>query len=347
MTLNLKSNLTHSGCRVLYSGGLNHSKTLCSCVHPFDQANSRLSPHLRIRTGAFRHPTRGSPLQHLVCQVGGLYLVFSLIFLCSTWWCESLSTSTPPPTTTRVVRGDVVRTEGSATFDAWATAQQQHRLAHDIAMSPTNQHTLEPTSRVSSHAAAGETWVVARVLLCNPSDPVASAGGMRQWHDDVDRLLNIAETASNSAKTRSARWRHHESSTSVHSPSVRGARTEDLRAELNRRRAWEGSRITNDLRAELDRMRVYEYADVSMERAWEHCQNIEGQNCDGTSQVIRPTYSCPCPTDLRQPCRCPWITWQVRYLLSYLSRNVSPVSQTLQNIGDIEMRKRLHKLTFI
>jgi hypothetical protein len=27
--------------------------------------------------------------------------------------------------------------------------------------------------------------------------------------------------------------------------------------------------------------------------------------CGGTSQVIRPTYSCPCPTDLRQPCRCP------------------------------------------
>jgi hypothetical protein len=27
--------------------------------------------------------------------------------------------------------------------------------------------------------------------------------------------------------------------------------------------------------------------------------------CDGTSQVIRPTYSCPCLTDIRQPCRCP------------------------------------------
>jgi hypothetical protein len=26
--------------------------------------------------------------------------------------------------------------------------------------------------------------------------------------------------------------------------------------------------------------------------------------CNGTSQVIRPTYSCPCPTDLGQPCRC-------------------------------------------
>jgi hypothetical protein len=25
---------------------------------------------------------------------------------------------------------------------------------------------------------------------------------------------------------------------------------------------------------------------------------------DGTSQVIRPTYSCPCPTDLGQRCRC-------------------------------------------
>jgi hypothetical protein len=24
-------------------------------------------------------------------------------------------------------------------------------------------------------------------------------------------------------------------------------------------------------------------------------------SCDGTSQVIRPTYSCPCPTDIRHP----------------------------------------------
>ena len=59
-------------------------------------------------------------------------------------------------------------------------------------------------------------------------------------------------------------------------------------------------------------------------------------SCDGTSQVIRPTYSCPCPTDIRQPCRCSWITWQVRYLFSYLSRNVSPVWQT---ICSSEMRK--------
>jgi hypothetical protein len=41
---------------------------------------------------------------------------------------------------------------------------------------------------------------------------------------------------------------------------------------------------------------------------------VKVNECDGTSQVIRPTYSCPCPTDIRQPCRCPWTTWQVRYL---------------------------------
>jgi hypothetical protein len=29
------------------------------------------------------------------------------------------------------------------------------------------------------------------------------------------------------------------------------------------------------------------------------------EGCDRTSQVIRPTYSCPCPTDLKHPCRCP------------------------------------------
>jgi hypothetical protein len=27
-------------------------------------------------------------------------------------------------------------------------------------------------------------------------------------------------------------------------------------------------------------------------------------SCDRTSQVMRPTYSCLCPSDLRQPCRC-------------------------------------------
>jgi hypothetical protein len=33
-------------------------------------------------------------------------------------------------------------------------------------------------------------------------------------------------------------------------------------------------------------------------------EEVYVEQCDGTSQVIRPTYSCPCPTDIRQPCRC-------------------------------------------
>jgi hypothetical protein len=47
----------------------------------------------------------------------------------------------------------------------------------------------------------------------------------------------------------------------VRSPSVRGAQTDDLRAELNRRHAGEDAR-------------------VSLERAREHRQNIEGRNLD-------------------------------------------------------------------
>jgi hypothetical protein len=38
------------------------------------------------------------------------------------------------------------------------------------------------------------------------------------------------------------------------------------------------------------------------ERKQEHI--VEGLNCDGTSQGIRPTYSCPYPKDLGQPYRC-------------------------------------------
>jgi hypothetical protein len=57
----------------------------------------------------------------------------------------------------------------------------------------------------------------------------------------------------------------------VRSPSVRAAPTEDLRAELNRRRAAEGAPVSmekfNDLQAELNRRRAGEDAHVSLERA--------------------------------------------------------------------------------
>jgi hypothetical protein len=45
---------------------------------------------------------------------------------------------------------------------------------------------------------------------------------------------------------------------------------------------------------------------ISIFGSQEAVRTTEGTlQCDGTSQVIRPTYSCLCPTDLRQPCRCP------------------------------------------
>jgi hypothetical protein len=55
----------------------------------------------------------------------------------------------------------------------------------------------------------------------------------------------------------------------VRSPSVRGAQTNDLRAELNRRRAREDAR-------------------VSLERARERRQNVEGRNLDQDLAAVAP-----------------------------------------------------------
>jgi hypothetical protein len=70
----------------------------------------------------------------------------------------------------------------------------------------------------------------------------------------------------------------------VRSPSVRGAQTDDLRAELNRWCAGEDARISleraDDLRAALNHRRAGEDARVSLERACEHWQNFKGRNLD-------------------------------------------------------------------
>jgi hypothetical protein len=86
--------------------------------------------------------------------------------------------------------------------------------------------------------------------------------------DDVDRLLGMAHSTSTRSKTRSSRCQH-EASASVRSPSVRDAQTNDLRAELNRRRAEED-------------------AQVSLERARERRQNIDGRNLDQDFVAVAP-----------------------------------------------------------
>jgi hypothetical protein len=78
----------------------------------------------------------------------------------------------------------------------------------------------------------------------------------------------MAHSTSTRSRTRSSR-RQHKASASVRSPSVRGAQTNDLRAELNRRRAGEDAR-------------------VSLERARERRQNIDGRNLDEDFTAVAP-----------------------------------------------------------
>jgi hypothetical protein len=83
----------------------------------------------------------------------------------------------------------------------------------------------------------------ARELLRHPPSSTASPGAMKQWRDDVDRLLSMAHSGSTRSRPRLS-WRQHEATTSVRSPSVRGAQTDDLQAELNRRCAGEDARVS-------------------------------------------------------------------------------------------------------
>jgi hypothetical protein len=105
-------------------------------------------------------------------------------------------------------------------------------------------------------------------LLRHPPSSTASPGAMKQWRDDVDRLLSMAHSTSTRSKTRSSR-RQHEASASVRSPTVRGAQTNDLWAELNRRRAGEDAR-------------------VSLERARERRQNIDSCDLDQDFAAVVP-----------------------------------------------------------
>jgi hypothetical protein len=158
------------------------------------------------------------------------------------------------------------------------------------AMHAAQQHTPAQTSRAPSRAVP-RALSAARELLRNPPSFTTSSGAMRQWREDVDRLLGMAHSSSARPRPWSF-WRRREASAFVRSPSVRGARTDNLRAELNRRRAGEDARISleraDDLRTELNRRRAGEDARVSLERARECRQNFEGRNLDQDFTPIGP-----------------------------------------------------------
>jgi hypothetical protein len=83
------------------------------------------------------------------------------------------------------------------------------------------QHATAQTSWILSRAAVG-TLSTAKVLLHHPPSSTASPGAMKQWRDDVDRLLGMAHSGSTRSRPRPS-WRQREASASVRSPSVRGA----------------------------------------------------------------------------------------------------------------------------
>jgi hypothetical protein len=135
------------------------------------------------------------------------------------------------------------------------------------AVHAARQHTTAQISRTPLRATPGALSAT-RELLRHPPSSMASPGAMKQWRDDVDRLLGMAHTTSTRSRPRSSRCQH-EASASVCSPSVWGAQTNDLRAELNRRHAGEDAR-------------------VSLERAREHRQDIEGLNLDQDFAAAAP-----------------------------------------------------------
>jgi hypothetical protein len=110
------------------------------------------------------------------------------------------------------------------------------------AVHAVQQHTPTQASRTPSRAAP-TALSAARELLRHSPSPTASPGAMKQWCDDIDRLLGMTHSTSTRSRPRSS-WRQREATTSVRSPSIRGAQTDDLQAELNRRRTGEDARVS-------------------------------------------------------------------------------------------------------
>jgi hypothetical protein len=135
------------------------------------------------------------------------------------------------------------------------------------AVHAVQQHTPAQASRTPSRAAP-TALSAARELLRHPPSSTASPGAMKQWRDDVDRLLGMVLSTSTRSRPRSSR-RQREATASVRSPSIRGAQTDDLRVELNRRRTGEDAR-------------------VSLERARERRQNINGRDLDQDFATVAP-----------------------------------------------------------
>jgi hypothetical protein len=75
------------------------------------------------------------------------------------------------------------------------------------AVHAARQHTTAQTSRTPSRAVPG-ALSAARELLRHPLSSTASPGAMKQWRDDVDRLLGMAHSTLTRSRPRSSRRQH-------------------------------------------------------------------------------------------------------------------------------------------
>jgi hypothetical protein len=155
------------------------------------------------------------------------------------------------------------------------------------------QHRPARATRASSGPAPVGALSATRELLRHPPTSTASPGAVGQWRDDVDHLFGIVHIGSIRPRPQSSR-RCYDASASVHSPSERATPTQDLRAELNRRRATEGTQVNlgrpEDLRDELNRRRAGKDARLSLRKARECCRSPESHNLEqGPAAVVLPS----------------------------------------------------------
>jgi hypothetical protein len=212
--LSFHSNPTHSGVGYYALAArttLNPRVLLSSSF--IDQQAKRLSPLLILgfRAGALRHPAGEFPLRHLARQVGGLGIRFLLVFSLS--MMVQIVEHRIETLTDFLVEEEVIS----------STPQVPNRpVPGTAAVHAARQHTTAQTSRTPSRMAPG-ALSAARELLRHPPSSTASPGAMKQWRDDVDRVLGMAHSTSTRSRPWSSR-RQHEASVSVRSPLVRAHR---------------------------------------------------------------------------------------------------------------------------
>jgi hypothetical protein len=133
--------------------------------------------------GAFRHPAREFPLRHLARQVGGLGIRFLLVFLLDIM-------------VHIVEHHDFMPEDFLVEEEATSSTPQDTNLPAPsaAAVHSARQHTPAQKSR-ASRATPG-ALSVARELLRHPPSSTASPRAMKQWHDNVDRLLGMAHSSS-------------------------------------------------------------------------------------------------------------------------------------------------------